>query len=194
MPFADQQDSAYILSNILEYDPHNGIVMVLRAYMQYWYSRLIHNKSWVDELSSVVTGDAEIDSMMRYVASLYYEIGDQDIRENLLMQSINLCQDHVYNYRDLAMLYLKQGKFEKAAKLMGLALKNIKKIYRGCKPDITDYHSFIMEFITGIGPSASTAFEMRVLKVKASILARLQKDQENKKLLLDLANIELRGC
>ncbi len=197
MPFADQQNSADILSEILEYDPHNGIVMVLRAYMQYWYSRLIHNKSWVDELSSVVTGDAEIDSMMRYVASLYYEIGDQDMREKLLIQSINLCQDYVYNYRDLASLYLKQGKFEQASKLVRHALNNIKMENRGGgypKPDITDYHEFIAEFITGTYAGSSSVLEMLCIQAESTTRMRLKEDPTNVMSLLDLAKVELIHC
>lgn len=196
LPFADTMSSAEILNRILEYDIDNGLVMVLRSYMYYMFSGIIP-KQWVNELSNVVTGDAEIDSMMRYVASLYYEIGDQDMREKLLIQSINLCQDYVYNYRDLASLYLKQGKFEQASKLVRHALNNIKMENRGggCpKPDITDYHEFIAEFITGTYAGSSSVLEMLCIQAEATTRMRLQEDPANVMLLLDLAKVELIHC
>ncbi len=197
MPFADKIKSVDVLGKVLDYDSHNGIAMILRAYLSYWYSRNI-KKSWCDDLSSVTTGDTEVDSMMRFTASLYYETEDVSggsEYEKLLLESIDLCQDHVNNYKALAKLYLKQGKYSEAEKFAKTALKNVVKIYTGISgypnPDITDYNKFFSEFVKGTHLTDTSIWRIQKIGIEACARNKLQRDPLQINALLDLAVAEL---
>lgn len=197
MPFADKEKSVEVLGRILNYDPNNGIAMILRAYMSYWFPGII-KKSWCDQLSSTTTDGAEIDSLLRYTASLYYTIdgNNNDIEyEKMLVQSIDFCQDHVNNYKALAKLYLKQGKYSQAERLAKAALKNVVTIYAYNSgypnPDITDYNKFLAEFVKGTHLTDTSIWGIQKLGIEACARNKLQSDPHNIEILLDLAVVEL---
>ena len=200
MPFVDKFKSVVVLGKVLEYEPHNGLVMILRAYLYYWATGIIE-KPWCEQLSSLTAADNELNSMMRYTASLFFTTdgNEDDIeREKLLTESINFWQGHVRNYKDLAELYLKQSKLEKAEELFRTALNNVTHVYREIKsypdPDITEHHRFLCEFIKGIYLTDTTLWIMKKKYAEASLRNKLTKDPRNIKTLLDLASVKSSNC
>ncbi len=196
VPIVDAEKSIKILDQILSYDSHNGIALILRVFFNYYHFGVI-DKSLSNNLVSTKTEDAEINSMLRIAASLYYEtenMTDDPEYETLLLESIDFCQDHVRNYQALAELYLKQGKYNEAEKLAKAALKNlVTSCYYNAKcpdPDITDYGRFLNEFVKGIYGLYSTK-SLKTIYEEAAARRKLQTDPNNIKFLLDLANVEL---
>jgi tetratricopeptide (TPR) repeat protein len=144
------------------------------------------SKPLFDKLTTLITGNAEIDSMLRYAATWFFIIYPNDHElEKLLLESINLCQSHVNNYKTLAELYMRQEKYSEAKKLLQKAMKNVVKI-RTKNPSMTDVQHFLAEYIKG---TYSTSF-LEGLAIEASIRAKEAQDPLNIGLLLQLSLVE----
>ena len=116
------------LEKILSYDPDNALALLILAETNYHLYTEI-SKPLFGKLISVTTGNAEIDSMLRYAATWFFIINPNDHElEKLLLESINICQSHVNNYKTLAELYMRQEKYSEAKKLLQKAMKNVVKI------------------------------------------------------------------
>jgi hypothetical protein len=110
-----------------------------------------------NRLITLHTPDAELNSMLKYTASWFYdnihENNDPKREEELLQESINLYQGHVWNYVHLADLYINQGHDKEAKELLETALRNVRKIYSDqeiAAYDSTNIDDFLAERIQGI--------------------------------------------
>ena len=131
------------------------------------------------KLTTIKTNDAEINSMLLYIASWFFINKDEKKQEELLLQSINEYSGHVCNYDELASFYSKQGKTEEARKLWKKAFDNI-KTYSNAKyieyitevpsQDGTEYIVDVNEFLnTVIKGTHSLASIVEDLKKKAGM-------------------------
>ena len=138
------------LEKILSIDSNNVIALLLLAYVDHSYKKMI-DAILFQKLTSIKTSNPEINSMLLYAASWFYVDNDKR-REELLRQSINEYPYHVRNYLDLAMLYSHQNKPDIAKDLIKKALNNIVKVYSFFEDieSFGDVESFLNKYIKGI--------------------------------------------
>ena len=173
------------LEKILSYDPDNALALLVLAETNYHLYTEI-SKPLFDKLTSVTTGNAEIDSMLRYAATWFFINNPNDHElEKLLLESINICQSHVNNYKTLAELYMQQGKYSEAKKMMQKAIKNLIKV-RTQGLDMTDVKKFLAEYVSGIHSTS----DLKKLAAEANIREKLKNNPNNIELLLQLALVE----
>ena len=136
------------LEKILSYDPDNALaLLVLAETNNHFYGEI--SKPLFDKLISVTTGNAEIDSMLRYAAYWFYDNNPNDYElEKLLLESINMCQSHVNNYKALAKLYFRQARYSEAKKMFQKAIKNVVMV-RAEDRNMTDVKKFLALYISG---------------------------------------------
>ena len=95
----------------------------------------IKDFSYIDEdllnrLKSINTNNDEINSMLKYAISWFYNSNENhQLEEKYIKESIDTYQGHVWNYVSLARLYNKEGKLSEAYQLIQKAKSNVKKIY-----------------------------------------------------------------
>lgn len=150
-PNVDPHLSIACLEKILVHEKDNPIALILMTYVYRHYLGGIDTKLLAKILSLQIL-DPEITSMLKYVASWSFE-NDSAMQEKLLKESISLYRKHVWNYKSLARLYLKQNRRDEAYELIGRALNNVKKIYSNSEIktyDVTDINEYINERIKGI--------------------------------------------
>ncbi len=152
-PFHDEYKSIEYLEEILKIEKDNPIALLLKAYINHYYLWGI-DKELFDKLNSIHTSNNELNSMLKYVANLYYyeKKEDPEKEKQLLKESINLYTGHVWNYVCLAYLYFSKGQNLEAKELIKKALKNVKKVYSDddLEYDLTDPNKFIEQNIKGI--------------------------------------------
>lgn len=200
MPFLDDEKCIASIQKIFEYDPHNATALILLAYMNYHFFRMI-DKSLFDRLNSLKTGNNETDSLLKYAATWYYahdcyEPASRDITnqvEKLLLESIKKCQSHVHNYEELACMYLHQNRYDEALTAIRHAIQNVVKIYGEDieKRDDTDVQKFFNYYITGIDIMGWAYKELKALEREIIIRNKLIQDPLNIDLLLRLSIIEI---
>jgi len=184
------------LEKILSYDPDNALALLVLAETNYHLYTEI-SKPLFDKLTTLITGNAEIDSMLRYAATWFFIIYPNDHElERLLLESINLCQSHVNNYKALAELYMRQEKYSKAKQMMQKAMKNVTKIYTKEVrtkeiSDMTNIQRFIALYIKGTYVTDTDS--LKRLAAEANIREKLSNDPNNIELLLQLALVEPRN-
>ncbi len=160
-PIADYEKSIESCEKVLDFEKNNVIAILLIAYIK---DRLLGgiDEKLKNKLCFLTTDSAELNSMLRYVASWYYAASwyyerkeDPNMKEQLLKESINLYKGHVWNYVCLAVLYFSKGRDLEAKELVKMALKNVQKVYRidnddNLEYDATDSNEFLNERINGI--------------------------------------------
>ena len=186
------------LEKILSYDPDNALALLILAETNHHlYSEI--SKPLFDKLTSVTTGNAEIDSMLRYAASWFYDSWFYDNNPNdyelekLLLESINICQSHVNNYEALAELYMRQARYSEAKIMMQKAIKNVTKIYTkeifaAETRDMTDVQKFLALYVKGTYVTDTSS--LKRLAAEANIREKLDDNPNNIELLLQLALVE----
>jgi len=152
-PFGDEETGIFFVKKALAIEHNNPIALIILAHI-YEYQLGGINDVLLHQIKNLDADSDEINSMLKYVASWSYSDGkknDPEVEEELLKESIELCNKHVWNYEHLARLYLKQKRYLEVNNLIRKALKNIKKIYSdNDNSDITDIDEFINERIKGI--------------------------------------------
>ena len=123
----------------------------------------IRDLSYIDEalmkrVDNLHTDNAEINSMLKYAVSLFYDQNTQFknpiLEEKYLKESIDFYQGHVWNYLNLARLYRDQDKKTESKLLAQKAMANVKKIYRsndGSRDyDPTSINELLGQLVKGI--------------------------------------------
>ena len=127
-PFHDEERGMECVEEVLKIEKDHPIALLLKAYIQDRHFGS-SDKKLTDKLSSLVTNSNEINSMLRFAASWYYDSKDPVKEEKLLEESINFYQGHVWNYVHLAGKYFDEGRNQEAKELVKKALKNVRKIF-----------------------------------------------------------------
>lgn len=151
-PIADYDKSITCLKKILSIDKNNIYALLITAYI---YDNCLGgiDEFLFKQITSIQTKNNELKSMLKYVASWFYDHKNIKNKTQLLQESIKYCSNHVLNYVKLADLYFQQGRNEEANILIENALKNVKKIYSNkeiIESDSTDVTEFLNERIKGI--------------------------------------------
>jgi len=128
----------------------------------------IKSLTYIDEelmkrVNSIHTDNSEINSMLKYAVSLFYdqntEVRNLILEEKYLKESIDFYQGHVCNYVHLAWLYRDQGKKAEAQQLAKKALSNIQKVYTNNDNsddyDATSINELLGQLVKGIYISES---------------------------------------
>ena len=175
------------LEKILSYDPDNALALLILAETNYHFCSQI-SKSLFDKLTSLTTGNVEIDSMLRYAATWFFTINPNDYEEEkLLLESISICQSHVNNYEALAELYLRQERYSEAKRMFQNAIKNVIRV-RAKDRDMTNVQKFLAEYVSGTHTNLISS--LKALAVEANIKEKLVSEPNNIELLLQLALVE----
>lgn len=153
VPIVDYEKSIECLNKVLAIDNNNPIALIILSHV-YEYQLAGIDDILLYQIKNLHTDSDEINSMLKYVASWSYSDGkkdDQEIEEQLLKESIKLCDKHVWNYMHLVRLYTRQKRYLEINSLIKKALKNIQKVY-DCnnEKDVTDIDEYINEHIKGI--------------------------------------------
>jgi tetratricopeptide (TPR) repeat protein len=151
IPLVDHEKSIKCLEKVLTIEKNHAITTLLLATVHNYYLGDI-DEMLVNKLNTIQTDSDEINSMLKYATSWFYEYKDTKQEEKLLKESINIYPKHVCNYVSLAKLYFRLGKDAEAKKLVQKALKNVKKIYSDCDIDYipTSVEEFLNEYVKGI--------------------------------------------
>lgn len=192
VPLADHVKSISILETILTIDTNNPIALLILAYV-YYHNIGIIDESLYQQLISNPTNDPEIKSMLKYCASWFYVTrNDNHNVEKMLIESIDACQAHTYNYKKLAELRLRQNQPAGAKQFIKKALINVKKIYTNYTDYINqiDVQQFLGERIKGIYLTDSNYYDLKMLEAEAVLKEQLCRDPLDIDLLLGLAITE----
>lgn len=153
VPIVDYEKSIACLQKALAIDNNNPIALIVLAHV-YEYELGGIDDMLLHQIKTLHTDSDEVNSMLKYVASWSYSYTKKqhyDLEEQLLKESIDLCDKHVWNYDHLARLYLRQKRYLEVNTLVKKALKNIKYVYSDDDNyDITNINEFINERIKGI--------------------------------------------
>ncbi len=199
-PFVDDEKGIAALQKIFEYDPDNAYALMLLACINYFLLGVVNKNDLLSRLSFLETGNNELDSMLRYTATWYYDYdyhnpAKLDINkrvEKLLLESIKKCQSHVKNYAELARLYFHQNRYDEALMAVKQAIKNVEKVYgdkiESC--DDSDVQEFLNEYITGIHITKWAYRELKAFESEIIIRKELIQDPLDIDLLLRLSIIE----
>lgn len=154
VPIVDYEKSIACLHRALTLDNNNPIALIVLAHV-YEYELGGIDDILLHQIKTLHTNSNEINSMLKYVASWSYSQGkknDPEIEEQLLKESIKLCNKYVWNYEHLARLYVQQNRYLEINSLIKKALSNVKKIYTNKninEYDITNVNDFINSRIKG---------------------------------------------
>ncbi len=154
VPIVDYEKSIACLHRALSLNSNNPIALIVLAHI-YEYELGGIDDILLHQIKTLHTNCNEINSMLKYVASWSYSKGKKNnakIEEQLLKQSIKLCDKHVWNYKHLARLYVQQNRYLEINSLIKKSLSNVKKIYTNKninEYDITNVNDFINSRIKG---------------------------------------------
>ena len=139
------------LNEIFKYDPDNVYATLILACIQDTLWGKITDPVF-EKLNNLSSENFEILSMIELAKAWYYRYKNNgELYERHLLASINYCNKHVENYRDLAYFYAQKGKKDEAKKFAQKALHNVQVIYTQDSPitDITDVEEFVNEYFKG---------------------------------------------
>jgi tetratricopeptide (TPR) repeat protein len=153
VPIVDYETSIACLEKALDIDPQNPIALIILAHI-YEYQLGGIDDILLHKIKTLHTNSAEINSMLKYVASWSYSSGKKqhyDLEEQLLKESIQLYDKHVWNYMHLVRLYTRQKRYLEINSLVKKALNNVQKVYSDQDDhDVTDIDEYLNEHIKGI--------------------------------------------
>ncbi len=149
-PLFDDLKAIACLEKILEYDPHNVKITLVLIYM-------VSNCKFFDDelferLCKLQTQDKALLSLIEYTKSWYYlDEKNDEMYEQCLINSINLCSEYLWSYVDLGQFYLQKGNLIKGHELMKEGLKKLEYVFEE-KPakDILNLEEFLNERFKGI--------------------------------------------
>jgi len=153
-PFGDEEKSISFLNKALAIDNNNPFALIILAYVYHHHLGGIDDMR-LHQIKNVFVDSNEINSMLKYAASWSYSYTKKqhyDLEEELLKESILLCDKHVWNYVSLAELYLQEKRYLEVNNLIRKALRNIQKIYSYKNIDeytTTSIDDFINSLIKG---------------------------------------------
>ena len=113
VPIVDYETSIACLEKALAIDNNNPIALIVMAHV-YHYELGGIDDILLHQIKTLHTDSNEINSMLKYVASWSYSYTKKqhyDLEEELLKESIDLCDTHVWNYVHLAKLYTRQKRY-----------------------------------------------------------------------------------
>lgn len=153
-PLADYISSIKYLEQLLSREPDNVRALVVLSEIE--DSNLGHcSRKTYDMLSKIRTSNREAMSIVEYAMARFHLLNDNKQYEEHLERSVNYYSGHVHNNKELAKIYLAQGKLEEGCKLLKQALRGVTCLY----PEIWLYvdktfsigavDEYIAEFITG---------------------------------------------
>lgn len=137
---------------VLNYDKNNIQSLLILAYAQYIYRGEISEDVFLRLQNSLnITTDKELLSMTYLAMAWYYSSKDEIEYKICLLQSIFYCNKHVKNYVRLGELYIKNGNYNEAAKMIYHAIENVSNVCKNNNnvSDLTDIDSFFDEFFKG---------------------------------------------
>ena len=149
-PLHEDLGAIKCIEKVLEYDPHNVKALLLLYYIHEHIGTA--ELGLFEKVSNFKTSDSEIQSMIEYGKSWYYQDNDNyDNYEQCLIRSIELCNKHVSNYISLGQYYLIKGKLTQGSALMKKGLSNVKNIIDDdYKYNALDIEEFFNERFKGI--------------------------------------------
>lgn len=140
------------LEKVFELDNNNIEAHLLFACINRFHGPY-YDEEALDGLNKLKTNDPEEQSMIEYAKSWSYDNLEQwDLCEQSLLKSIQLYPYNVWNYRDLGLLYIKQGRKSEGLALLSNAINNVKVIFRqndGHESDWTSAQRYFDELIRG---------------------------------------------
>jgi hypothetical protein len=149
-PMVDYIKSIELAEKIFELDTHNPYAMILLAFIYYFDSGPGEIPTYIyEKLDSVQNGDPEIQSMIEYVKSWYWNKKDQKKYLETLKKSTSLFDKHVNNFDDLSDYYIDHNEIAKGITLRKIAISNIKKIYDSHLETEDIFEKFLNERIKG---------------------------------------------
>lgn len=152
IPVVDVEKSIECINKALIYEHNNVDALLFLALVNVVHLGKLECELF-NRLASLEVKDRQYKSMILYVMSWRYRWHSEGSDyENLLLQSIQVCNFHVYNYRDLARYYFKHNQKEKGKELIKTALSNIQAVYSEDinRADLSSYKEGFNEFIKGI--------------------------------------------
>jgi hypothetical protein len=152
-PLGDDDTGIIFCCKGLAIDNNNPKALIMLSFLYQYFLGGIDDML-LHQIRTLTTSSNEVNSMLKYVASWSYS-GDKknypEMEEQLLKESIDLCDKYVWNYMNLARLYRKQERYCEINPLVRKAINNVQKIYSiPCNDDITDIDEHINELIKGI--------------------------------------------
>jgi tetratricopeptide (TPR) repeat protein len=153
-PIVDYEKGLACLERVFEIDCNNVLGLLIQAYVYETQLGGIDD-ALLRKIQHLNADSDELNSMLKYVASWSYswnKKNDPLQQENLLKESIKLCNRHVWNYVHLARLYLKQNRKREARYLVSKALDNVEQEYNEINIDdydVTNVDHFINAHIKG---------------------------------------------
>jgi tetratricopeptide (TPR) repeat protein len=159
-PFADYYKSLELLEKVLTQDPNNITAVLIKAYVKHFCLGGV-DEALLHKINSIKTESNEEKSMLAFITAWFYQdqqLVDSKSKElhegemHCLLESIRLCDKHVWNHWRLAELYIEENRLDAAKKHMQRALSNIVKVYSDTYDncDETDVEEFINGRIKGI--------------------------------------------
>ena len=153
-PHGDEIWSIECLQKALAIDKNNVTAILILAYV-YEYGLGGIDDELLKKIESLHTNSNELNSLLKYVASWSYashKKNDPLSEERLLKESIQFCNNHVWNYIHLAWLYFDQHRDTEARELVKKAVSNVQKTYTAHvhNDDLTNVNEFLNEHIKGI--------------------------------------------
>lgn len=153
-PFRDYERIEKYITTILKYDENNVQALLILADAQCAFRGNVAEDLFIRlQNACAITPDKKLLSMIYLAIAWYswYSLRDEGKYEQALLQSIDYCNQYVYNYELLGRLYLKVGRKAEGKKMINYALTNVQKIYGQDYDsfDVTDINEFFSEFFTG---------------------------------------------
>ena len=126
-PLFDTLKSMNVLRAVINYDSNDAIALLVLAYIKdRCYDGVDNNLR--QQLDACQTNDNEIKSMLALAQSWHYRDEDKE-GELLLINSIELCDTHVSNYKELGRLYIRTNRVREGRILAQKGLYNVRHIY-----------------------------------------------------------------
>ena len=147
-PTGDDCRAIECINEVLKVDPNNFEALILGAYINKYFKAEISNT--LDMLNNFKTNDPKQLSMIEHAKSWSYEVLEKNkykqshnssieffyddssnypLLKDALKKSIDLYSYHVFNYKQLALLYNECNRKDDAAKLLKKAIRNIRVVY-----------------------------------------------------------------
>ncbi len=126
----DEIEAIKQLHIILNYDLNNIFAKFLLGYIAFFsFGR-------VDDLTNDIICEMQIDesnkeflSIKEQIRSWYYYLDDKEKEKEHLLKSIEYCDRHVWNYREIGLYYYYKKNYKTAYYYFEKALSNIQLVY-----------------------------------------------------------------
>lgn len=165
-PFEDYVTALTYINKIKK--RNNNIKLLFLEASIKWHNYGEIDKELFKRLKDFETDNEKEKAIIYYFMSLFYMNSNLIKRKELLLKSIELCKTNVYQYKELASVLKREGKYDDAWKMINKAIDNVIKIYEeGEGYEYLNYDLYVGEYITGTHISKGN-YEL-IKKIKTEI-------------------------